>query len=681
MSTMKNLMYTKLRKYLQFCPKSGKMVRINSNINGNAKLFIPILGLFSLVWILIRVITKPSRITYPCMKVAMPLASGFLAYLSGLVTSVFAFRFARIHLRKQHYWLTGLFAITGGLVLFFNVSSPGNDALAENQPVMQRANEPIGEAKGIFPGRVVWVHNPDATNENCVPNEVGHAWWEEENNNQLVIDRMLSRAVQEMSGVASDSAAWDAIFRYHNQQRGKGDVGYATGEKIFIKTNATSAWSQNIRTDLTIIEDSPYYGVAETSPHVIHSILRQLVYVVGVLESDIYIGDPMKHIYQHIWEKWHAEFPGVHYLDHNGWRGRERVHESNTAVIDYSDNGDIIGTSRWGDQTPIDKDHLYSIFEECEYLLNVPTMKGHVRSGITLFAKNHFGSQTRGDASHLHAGLIAADGVESDTLRSAYGQYRTQVDLMGHELLGKKTLIFLLDALWSTGRNELNPPVKWEMSPFNHDWTSSLFVSQDMVAIESVAYDFLRSEYTEPTDPPQMAGTDDYLHQAADPAFWPVDIVYDPEGDGTILSSLGTHEHWNNSIEKEYSRNLDPQNGSGIELVYLNTQSTGIAPESNLISTEFTLLENFPNPFNPTTYIRFRLSDAVSVRLDIFNIKGQHVNTLLNDHKFAGNYTILWDGTFSDGRHAPSGNYYYRLTIHKADGAYLSTTKQMSLLK
>ena len=58
---------------------------------------------------------------------------------------------------------------------------------------------------------------------------------------------------------------------------------------------------------------------------------------------------------------------------------------------------------------------------------------------------------------------------------------------------------------------------------------------------------------------------DDYLHQAADSANWPEGILYDPEKDGTIISSLGVHEHWNNSIDMQYTRNLET--GDGIELI------------------------------------------------------------------------------------------------------------------
>jgi len=62
---------------------------------------LPIAGLLSLAWFLIRVIPKPSRALYPCQRVAMPLASGFVAWLIGVVGSVVAFRKAKELLRQS----------------------------------------------------------------------------------------------------------------------------------------------------------------------------------------------------------------------------------------------------------------------------------------------------------------------------------------------------------------------------------------------------------------------------------------------------------------------------------------------------------------------------------------------------------------------------------------------------
>ena len=89
------------------------------------------------------------------------------------------------------------------------------------------------------------------------------------------------------------------------------------------------------------------------------------------------------------------------------------------------------------------------------------------------------------------------------------------------------------------------------------------------------------------------------------------------------------------------------------------------------LPTEFSLSQNYPNPFNPTTEINFALPKASNVRLDIYNIMGQKVATLVNRHLEAGFHTAVWDGT-----RVASGIYLYRL-----DADDFVDTKKMILLK
>jgi hypothetical protein len=112
------------------------------------------------------------------------------------------------------------------------------------------------------------------------------------------------------------------------------------------------------------------------------------------------------------------------------------------------------------------------------------------------------------------------------------------------------------------------------MPPFNGDWTSSLFASQDPVAIDSVGFDFLRTEWD---DAPRKSGTNDYLIEAAQADNPPSGTFYDPdhEGDVARLPSQGVCESWNNPADKQYSRNLGT--GAGIELVKL-TGSASVTP-------------------------------------------------------------------------------------------------------
>ena len=674
-----------INKYVKICPKTGKF-RGFRTVKGLSCFILPFIGFAALLWIILRVISKPSRINYPCVKAAMPFAAGFIQNLTVFLISLFAFTRIKKSFPKNQYVLAALLVtFTIGGTYF----SDNNPELNNQYPtIYQNPNEPVGEAKGIFPGRVVWVHNPDATNENCDPMEEGNSYFEPKNNNQDVIDQMLSQAIQSLTGKTSDSEAWDAIFKFHNNTRGKGEVGYQAGEKVFIKMNATSAWSGNYNDDdLTKVYEgwwgnvNRYYGLSESSPAFILSVLRQLVNNANVAQEDIYIGDPMKFIYQHIYEYLRAEFPNVHYLDHTGHTnlGRELAVKGTTPLIKYSDRGTVLVSNG----NPVYEDRLYKIYEEMEYMLNLPQMKGHVRGGVTMFAKNHFGSHTRDGANHLHNGLMKP-GETGLTTRPGYGLYRVQVDLMGHEILGKKNLVYLMDALWSTD-HEINPPTKFQSEPFNNDWTSSIFASFDPVAIESVGYDFIRTEFTKERYPSsyenvvdviQMEGVCDYLEQAADSANWPEGIQYDPENDGTILGSLGVHEHWNNSVDKQYSRDLDTT-AKGIELIKLGKVTS---VQHSPVAMDFKLNQNYPNPFNPATTISFNLNKSAQVKLSIYDALGRLVKVLLNDQLSEGHHNIEWNSTNSSGASVGSGVYIYKITV-EAENKLFSQSKKMILIK
>lgn len=85
---------------------------------------------------------------------------------------------------------------------------------------------------------------------------------------------------------------------------------------------------------------------------------------------------------------------------------------------------------------------------------------------------------------------------------------------------------------------------------------------------------------------------------------------------------------------------------------------------------------NYPNPFNPTTTISFALNYSAQVSLDIFNITGQRVTTLIDSYLETGEHAVFWDGRDQSGNAVASGIYFYRL---EADG--FAVTKKMVLLK
>ena len=93
--------------------------------------------------------------------------------------------------------------------------------------------------------------------------------------------------------------------------------------------------------------------------------------------------------------------------------------------------------------------------------------------------------------------------------------------------------------------------------------------------------------------------------------------------------------------------------------------------EEESIPTQFSLSQNFPNPFNPTTEIRFEVGGLGFVSLKIYDILGRVVATLVNENLSAGSYIATWDAS-----KFPSGMYFYKL-----QAGTFSKTKKLILLK
>jgi hypothetical protein len=500
------------------------------------------------------------------MKAAYPLMSGLVIWLTGITGISASLRLFFNNMRNRKYYLaigSILLLATFSVIHLLNQEQPLFASGRKPSMPVHISNAPFGTPQGIIPGRVVWSWDPEATNEKCtnnVPRNDGY--FLAKNNNLEVIDKMLSGSIIALTNQKSQKETWDMIFKYFNKQKGKGEIGYKNSETIFIKVN--QGLGKVTKPDLTRKENA--IGFSETSPQVVISVLRQLVNIAGVPQNKIIVADPTSHIYQDNYELIHSEFPEVIYGDKDKETisiGRTLLIRDTIPVIFYSDDGTVINKAT-------DTECLFREMESADYMINIASLKAHACAGITLCAKNHFGSISRPTASHLHPGLVGRSNDKPTRLD--YGMYRVLVDLMGSKYLGRNTLLFIVDGLWG-GTEALSVPVKWKMKPFNNDFPNSIFVSLDPVAIESVCFDFLRFESTvgvsDWRNRPNFAqGVDDYLHQAASSKNWPDGIVYDPDKSGTPIPSLGVHEHWNNSSEKKYSGNLGK--GEGIELLSIS---------------------------------------------------------------------------------------------------------------
>lgn len=513
-------------------------LRIKQSIGRPAisKIMFIMLGITSTAWFLIRIIPKPQRAAYPCMKAAAPLMSAFVIYLLSFSGSMVAFRKARNHFKKARYLYAAIFfifAMLGALMLLTAKTDNAYAGTTDTNSVM--SNSPIGVGHGIFPGRVVWVFDPEVAKWDGTD----RYWWDEKSTSQTETDKMFAGMLTSLTGKKSEMTAWDALFRNFNETKNRGKYGYTPNQKIAVKINQNNTRSHADTTGLN------------ASPQLVYALIRSLTKEAGVPQKNITIFDASRFIPDNIFNKCHKDFPEVLFVDNEGGNGRIKSTYVGMAIPYSVDNGKLATG-------------LASCAVEADYLINMALLKGHIGQGVTLCGKNFYGvtSIDRNWRKNAH------DNFNQDP--QGKDKYMTFTDWLGHKDLGGKTVLFLIDGFYGA-RSQDGPPLikdKWRMAPFNDRWCSSLFASQDGVALDAVGLDFLRSEWPDLSD---IAYSEKYLVEAALADNPPSHTVYDPERDGTRLKSLGIMEHWNNAVDKKYSRNLGKN--YGIELLYVPINS------------------------------------------------------------------------------------------------------------
>ncbi len=314
-------------------------------------------------------------------------------------------------------------------------------------------------------------------------------------------------------------------------------MGYQSGEKIAIKINLTTCNARSKEVDPATHEKNPaMINNIDVAPQMVFALLEQLVNTGGVEQENISVGDTTAMIPDYYWDYLHPDFPSVGYFDNHG--GSERIRSQFSDIPVYWSTLDAMGKL---------KDYLARPFAQADYIINFAVLKGHA-AGFSNCGKNHFGSLIRCPDGYVRPSDPRRDpdqGSHRDyldlhlSLYPGTGQYRAIVDLMAHPELGGKTLLYMADGLFSGYMWDAHP-YQWKSDPFNNYWPSSLFVSLDPVAIDSVAYDFLVEEWPQIVEDPALQGAaGDYLVEAALGYAPPSGTFYDPAGSGNPAPSLG----------------------------------------------------------------------------------------------------------------------------------------------
>ena len=197
-STLLNLAKTLSRR------AGGSFLRLAAIVSGAA----------ALVWFLVRVIPKPSRASYPCQRAAFPVASGFVLWLCGVVAIKSGLkRLARVRFAACCGLLTVLVAAAWTLISFTGNSAAQNAGKPPSDWnfIPAKPNEPVGIARGINPGRVVWARDPQATKWAGNWKQKSDQWWLDANTDQARVDAMLAATLLKLTSATNGEQAWRAL--------------------------------------------------------------------------------------------------------------------------------------------------------------------------------------------------------------------------------------------------------------------------------------------------------------------------------------------------------------------------------------------------------------------------------------------------------------------------------------
>ena len=406
------------------CPNTGKIRGMNKSAWPKWALLFA--GLAACVWYLFRVIPKPSRAAYPCLRAAAPLRIGFLAYCAAFGGYAFLLAKAKSLLRTKRHSRAGLF-----FVVFIFLGSDARVSFAAS-----------GTPKGIFPGRVAWVYNTNAALWTGAGN-----YWDASVNPQAEYNKSFTAGIATLSGGTNDADSWDKIFRWFNNSHGRTGAGYQAGDMIAIKINQNNSPAPA----------ADHGNAMNANPQTCVAVVTSLVNA-GVPQADIWIGDPSRAVTDNVFNAIHNAFPNVNVVDYFGNNGRVT-----TAVT----NGVFPNTDV--------KNAEAACFYNARYIINQPLLKGHVGQMITFGAKNLYGLNgilPDWRNNHRHPG---------DSALTAY---------MTNANFGGKVVLWCMDAMYPSPELDGAPFNGVTLTPFNGKQMSSFIMSLDGVAEECVSYDF-----------------------------------------------------------------------------------------------------------------------------------------------------------------------------------------------
>jgi hypothetical protein len=355
---------------------------------------------------------------------------------------------------SRRQFLVGALATLGGSALTWAQRPDGMLAASGLEPELTPAAYlPFVARKHIgppYPGKVVHIHSQDATR------------WAGESSfwdyvDQDVVTQMVNRGLMELTGRGTPTDAWRSLL-----------PAYQPGEKIAIKVNLN-----NTRTcDST---NSSIDALIQPVNAVVDGLVQ-----IGVSAADICVFDAVRAVPDRLVD---GEAHGVTFFDGIDGNWHLTTPCRTPAEFTYVPETRIQFHHPLGDVMP--EVHVTDVVMNATYLINMPIMKGsHGYAGVTLGAKNYFGSLDFCSRIHDHVNVVWRLPAYRD-------DYNPLVDLIRSPLLGGKTVLTVGDGLFAA-RDFQQPPEPWVT--FGDKVPNSLFFAKDPVSIDCVMHDLLAAE-------------------------------------------------------------------------------------------------------------------------------------------------------------------------------------------
>ncbi len=338
-------------------------------------------------------------------------------------------------------------------------NTPTSTPTATNTPTAT----PTGTSTSPSRPKVIHVMNSTATDW-----DFGDDWYGD-HVNQNVVNDMTDVGLMQLTNTVSRAEAWQSLL-----------PNYQTGQRVAIKVNLNNC-----------LVDGCMSNVIDALIEPVNAVIR------GLLEREVTASDIFVYDVTHAWHDGRipprfvsgCDYPGVNFAAYVGatdpFSATEKIHFntplSSPTIMDLS---------------------IGNVLVNAHYLINIPIVKIHPFTGVSLGFKNHFGSFDRCDYAHVYT-----PGCPTDVHTCYYdANYSPLIDIYSNAHIKNKTILTVGDCLFGAWSDPTWKPLPW--TTFRDNAPNSLFFAVDPVAIECVMTDILNAET------PVIAETYDYLQLA-----------------------------------------------------------------------------------------------------------------------------------------------------------------------